>query len=284
MKEKLLKGRLYLYSEQGMEGGCLAIQDLNFINLTDSRFGVTENKKVWDKNDIKRFGITSNPEIYLNDSWLVWPDPITKEPDYLISSLYRGEEKGDFNADKRLMEKYNFRIKYIEEKANDEYGEGNWKFTKPNSEIVLNDGSVIMMGVIPNCVPERPYGIPENGLTRVTVTWNDGIIEPVRLSNTLLLEEYSYEGLHMLKETDFLKVIDHNTNDTICEGQLNQIPLRLFSQTIKGHFEQVNQNVDELSNWGKYFSEQYTAELYREMPIKTRSKKGFIAKIESWFL
>jgi hypothetical protein len=181
MKEKILEGKLNLYSSQGMEGGCLAIMDERFITYKLPLFGVTENREVWDINDISKFGLTSNPEIYMNNSWLPCPDPISFESDYRISTLFKGEEYGDFNADKRLMEKYNFKLKYTEEIANEKYGKGNWKFTGHHKDIVLNDGSKISLGG-PICIPPRPYGIQKDGLTRVTVTWNNGMIEKQRLS------------------------------------------------------------------------------------------------------
>ncbi len=258
MIEKVLEGKLFLYSEQGMEGGCLAIQDKKFIQYNSPKFGVTENKKVFDKNDTSKFGITSIPEIYLDGAWNPWPDPIYNETDYKISSLFCGEEKGDLDADKRLMKKYEFSLKYTGERANEKYGVGNWKFTNQTTKIELKDGTLVSMGGIPTSIPSRPYGIPKDGLTRVTVKWNNGMEEKQRLSNTLLVEQWSYEGLYRLKETDYLKVKDADTNEIICEGQIDLIPLKLFSQTKKGHFENINS-----VKWEKFFTEKYIAELYR---------------------
>ncbi len=256
MNKKLIcSGKLTYFSEQGMEGGQLAIADKSFIKLCVPIYGFQENEKVWDNIDNSKIGITSDPETFLDGSWMPTRDPILDEPDYRISSLFCGEERGDFDADKRLMKKYNFRMKYFQEKANEIYGIGNWKFRKPHSEIILNDGSIVMMGGTPNCEPERPYSIPLAEFSRVTVKWNDGTSETKRISNTLLVELGSYEGLHVLKETDYLKVIDQTTGNIISEGQINLIPLRTFSQTKKGHFEN--------GDWEKYFTEEYSAELYR---------------------
>lgn len=257
MNKKLICcGKLTCFSEQGMEGGQLAIADTSFIKLCVPTYGFQENEKVWDNIDNSKIGITSDPETFLDGSWIPTSDPILDEPDYRISSLFFGEERGDFDADKRLMKKYNFRMKYTQEKANDIYGIGNWKFRKPHSEIVLNNGNIVMMGGTPDCEPNRPYPIPIAKFSRVTVNWNDGTKETKRKSDTLLVERGSYEGLHILKETDYLVVLDHSTGKKIIEGQINLIPLRTFSQTIKGHF--VN------SDWEKYFKEQNYAELYRE--------------------
>ena len=255
-KNLICIGKLTCFSEQGMEGGQLAIIDSNFIKLHSPKYGLQENEKVWDNIDNSKIGITSKPETYIDNTWLPSRDPILDEPDYKISSLFCGEERGDFDADKRLMEKYNFRMKYTKEKANDIYGVGNWKFRKPNSEIILNDGNIVMMGGTPYCVPERPYHIPIAEFSRVTVNWNDGSSETKRRSDTLLVERGSYEGLHILKETDYLKVIDQTTGKIISEGQINLIPLKTFSQTKKGHFEN--------SIWEKYFTEEFSAEMYKE--------------------
>lgn len=258
MNDKILIciGKLTCFSEQGMEGGQLAIIDTKFIKRYTPKYGLQENEKVWDNNDNTKIGITYNPETYLDGSWLPSRDPILDEPDYKISSLFCGEERGDLDADKRLMEKYNFQMKYTKDKANDIYGVGNWKFRKPHSEIILNDGSIVMMGGTPSCEPERPYSIPLAEFSRVTVIWNDDTRETKRKSDSLLVERWSYEGLHILNETDYLKVLDQTTGNIIVEGQINLIPLKTFSQTKIGHFEN--------SDWGKFFTEEYYAELYRE--------------------
>jgi hypothetical protein len=265
MTKRLLEGKLQLYSEQGMEGGYLSIQDKEYIDFSSPKYGVSGDVKVWDEDDVSKFGITSNPEIYINESWQPWPDPICSDPDYRISSLFCDEVNGDFNADKRLMEKYNFKLRYTEERANEEYGEGNWKFVEAPTKIMLTDGRQVILGGTPDSIPERPYGIPKDGLTRVTVKWNDGTIDKQRLSNTLLIEGWSYEGLHKLRETDVIKVKDPVTEVIICEGQIGLIPLEIFSQTKKGHFEHINQTRHGANNWEKYFTENYYAELYREI-------------------
>jgi hypothetical protein len=265
MIEKILEGKLNLFSDQGMEGGALSIQDKEHINLNTPMFGVTDNVKVWDKNDISRFGTTSNPEVFINKSWLPWPDPLYKDPDYKNSSLNL-EKKSDLMADKIISERYDIKIKYVDDILNEKYGENNWKYkTTKESEIILNNGEIIHIGYSPISEPARPYGIPQGALTRVTIKWNDSTIEQKRKSDTLLIEQWSYEGLHMLKETDIIKVKDPITKRIICESQIDSIPLKLFSQTMKGHFEQINESINEISDWEKYFTKQYSAELHREI-------------------
>ena len=259
MKEKILQGKLLFYSDQGTEGGYLSIQDINFITLNPPTFGISDNRKVYDINDKKRYGLSSNAEVLIDNNWLQLPDPIVKDKDYKISSLFCGEINGDLEADKRLSEKYSFRIKYSVERLNETYGYGNWKIDRELPNVILKDGTLLHFGDTPTTIPSRPYGISQNGKTRITVKWNDGTTEYQVLSDHLLVEQWDIKGLHMLKDKDILKVFDPKTKNIISEGQLNEIPLTVFSQTMKGHFEQ-----DKTHNWEQYFSENYYAELYRE--------------------
>lgn len=259
MTEKILEGKLLCYSETGMEGGYLSIQDLKFITLKTPTFGITDGCKVYDKKDNKRFGISSNLEVLLDNVWLQLPDPIVKDNDYKISSLFCGEINGDLEADKRLSVKYNFKIKYSIERLNDTYGQGNWKINEKLPNVILNDGTNLHIGDTPTTIPSRPYGIPQFAETRVTVIWNDGRIEYKVPSDNLLVEQSDYKGLHMLKDKDILKVINPKTKNVICERRIHEIPLKTFSSTLKGHFEK-----DESGNWENYFTKNYYAELYQE--------------------
>jgi len=261
MRDKILEGKLTLFSDQGMEGGRLAILDNKFHQLSIPEYGLQENEKVWDINDNNRVGITSNPESFLNDSWLPSRDPILDESDYQISSLFRGEIQGNLNADERLMKKFNFIIKYVKNRADEEYGVNNWKFTGHNRDIVLKNGNIISMGESPSSIPQRPYHIPMSESSRVTVTWNDGTIETKRLSNTLLVESWGgYEALNLLEDTDYLKVLLPDSDKILCEGQINLIRLKTFSHKKKGHFE----NITDGNKWEEYFTKEYNAQLYRK--------------------
>jgi hypothetical protein len=259
MTEKILEGKLLCYSEQGMEGGYLSIQDKNFISLSSPTFGVNNGCKVWDKNDISRFGQTSNMEVLIENVWLEFPDPICKDKDFEISSLYCGEINGDLDADKRLVEKYNFKIKYSVERLNETYGNGNWKIDRQLPYVILKDGTHLHFGDSPTTIPARPYGIPQFAKTRMTVNWSDGNISEKLSSDNLLIEKYDFKGLHMLKNQDIIKVYDIKSKDIIREGLIDEIPLKIFSQTQKGHFEK-----DGSGNWERYFSDNYYAELHRE--------------------
>ncbi len=264
MIKKILEGKLMLYSETGMEGGYLSIQDKEFIKLSLPTFGISDNCKVWDKDDSTRQGLTSDTEVLVDDDWLVYPDPINNDPDYLISSLYCGEEHGDLDADSRLMDKYGFKIKYAEQRLDEEYGKDNWKIEEKLPHVILKDGTRLHFGGTPTTIPRRPYGIAQDGLARVTIHWNDNTVEYKKKSNELLIEQWDYKGLNMLKGEDILKVIDPVTKDIICQGQIDLIPLDIFSQTKEGHFTKINLKDNANCNWEKYFTENYYAELHRE--------------------
>jgi hypothetical protein len=273
----ILTGKLSLYSETGTEGGYWALQDNDFVSLISPAFGVY-NQKVWDINNKNRFGQVSNAEVYLNNEWLPLPDPIQKDPDYEISSLYCGEEKGDFNADKRLSEKYKFTIKYTVQRLNEAYGENNWKFDgeflnsslkdgKFNGKIpyaILSDGRHMSMGATPATEPNRPYGIPQNGLTKVTVEWNDGTVEHNRKSDTLLVESWSYEGLHILRNGDYLRIFHPTEKKVVWEGNIELKQLPLFSESANGLWIHADQKGISREEWSKYFFGKYVAELRKQ--------------------
>lgn len=271
-----LKGKLTSYSEQGMEGGVLCFQDASQIKLADinSPFALYENLKVWDKADTERIGVMTNLELLIEGEWKSYIDPITKDEDYKISSLYCGELKGDKEADKRLSEKYNFKIKYSVERLNDSYGQGNWKIDRSLPNVILTDGTKVHFDDSPSTFPKRPYGIPQDAQTRVSVKWGDGKKENRKLTKDLLIEIWDFGGLHQLKETDFLKVYSMDTGEVIYEGLINEIPLRLFSHTFSGHFDQISNGDGKL--WETYFTEKYNAELCRkeELPPTMHKSNG----------
>jgi hypothetical protein len=265
MTEIKIKGRLLFYTEQGMEGGYLSIQAETLINLinVDSVYGFGQSRKVWDPKNIERFGTTFNPEILVNHKWVSYNDPIHKDEDYRISSLFCGELKGDLEADNRLSKKYNFRFKYSEERLNETYGKGNWSIDKNLPNVILTDGTKLHVGDHPSTEPQRPYGIRYNTIVRVSVDWNDGIIEQNKLVSELFIERWDYKGLHSLKDEDILTVFDPKTNLKIVENTVNQISLKTYSQTLDEHFDSSN------SIWRKYFEENYHAEIKRVEKITT---------------
>lgn len=277
-----LEGRLCFYSETGTEGGYWAFQESKYINLVSPTFGVSNKQTVYDIDNDSRKGITSNSEVLLNNKWLPLPDPLTQEPDYLESSLYKGEEQGDLSADARLMEKYDFKINYTEDRANEEYGKGNWKFSGHGKEIILEDGSKMYFGI--TCSPNRPYGIPQNAITRVTINWNDGRIEEYRKSNTLLVEQWDYKGLHILENQDVLKIKDPETLNWIWEGEIDLTQFGVFQEHAKGAWIHAEQRGIDRETWADYFFNKYPATYQKKEKKHTamsRSNGEQSAKLKS---
>lgn len=279
-----LEGRLCFYSETGTEGGYWAFQESKYINLVSPTFGVSNEQTVYDIENESLKGIASNSEVLLNEKWLPLPDPLTQDLDYQYSSLFKGEEQGDLSADNRLMEKYNFRIKYAEERLNEIYGEGNWRFDGRISNVILNDGSKLSFGVTPSTEPDRPYGIPQNAITRVTINWNNGIVEECRKSDTLLVEQWDYKGLHILESQDVLKIKDPKTLNWIWEGEIDLKQFGVFQEHAKGAWIHAEQRGVDRETWADYFFNKYPATYQKKEKKHTttyKSNGGKSAKLKS---
>ncbi|OIN57040.1 hypothetical protein [Arsenicibacter rosenii] len=258
MTTKILTGELMRYDEQGMEGGDLIIVEKTYKGLGPAAYTLSNGSKVWDHNDNNRSGIITATEAFLDNRWLPFPDPICHDKDYQLSSLFLGESKGDREADRRLSRKYHFTISYAVERLNDLYGNGNWRIDRHLPFVILNDGSHVHLRDTPTTTPSRPYSISTDTKMRFTVRWHDGVTQYHVSSDNLFVEQWDLKGLHRLNDTDMLKVLDPVTNRIICEGRLNTIPLKVFSDTPKGHFEH-----DSSGHWEQYFSGGYFAELHR---------------------
>ena len=251
----------YVSIETGTEGGYWAFQDQRFINQTTPSFGVYANQTVWDLNNSKRRGtIRNDTEVFLKNRWLPLPDPMTEDPDYYASSLFCGESRGDHEADKRLMKKYGFKIKYAADRMNERHGKGNWYLEDP-STAVTSDGTRWMYGGTPTTKPSRPYGVPQNGLVRATVEWEDGVIELKRLSNILLVNSWSYEGLHILQNDDQLTIYHPDNKKEVWSGIINLKQYDLFTEHASGLWIHVDQIGIKRDVWAEYFFKEYPAEL-----------------------
>lgn len=228
----ILEGKLFFYSETGTEGGYWAFQDNSCISLNLPSFGITNDTRVWDAGDRNKTGQASDAELFLDDKWVSLPDPITLDPDYELSSLFCGERRGDRSADQRLMKRYGFLIKYT------------------------NQG-----GGTPTTEPKRPFGIPQNGLTRVTVKWANGEVEFGRRSDTLLVEHWDYKGLHILKNGDSLQIIDPIEKSVVWEGVVELKSYGVFTEHARGFWIHADQMGISREDWSRYFFENYHARL-----------------------
>jgi hypothetical protein len=228
----ILEGKLFFYSETGTEGGYWAFQDGRYISIKTPDFGVTDGMKVWDVSDRSKSGLASNAELFLHNQWVPIPDPILQDHDFGMSTLFLGEQRGDTAADERLMNRYNFRIKY--------HGEG---------------------GGTPSSEPLRPYGIPVNGLTRVTVVWSNGEVERQRLSATLLAEQWDRKGTHVLENGYRLEILHPHKRSVVWNGIIDLKPYELFTENVQGlwiHADQIGMSRNE---WSDYFLKEFPARL-----------------------
>lgn len=247
------KGKLFFFENKGPKDGYWALQDLDFISYQKPKFGLNSNQKVWDINKEKKTGtVIEQTEVLIDGNWLELPDPICNDEDYRISSLLNGEGKGNLEADKRLMKRYNFKLKYIEERLNEMYEKNSWHYKEYPSKIILQDGSELHLGITPTSVPSRPYGITENGLTKSTIKWENNNIEYNRLSTTLLIESWDMKGLRFLENGDTLTIYKENETSIAWSGKLN------FDNS---HPRQPQIKEMNFENWNEFFNKNYLAKL-----------------------
>lgn len=255
-------GKLHLHSETGPEGGYWALQDETSITHIPPDYGIFGGQEVWDQTNPERKGKTEHDSEILKDGlWLPLPDPMQEDPDYVRSSLFQGD-RGDREADKRLMEKWGFRIIYADEAWDQKWGQGNWHYEDDHTAIAP-DGTRYLSGGTPNTEPRRPYGASSGALTRLTVHWEDGQQEQ-RLSDSLLVERWSYDGLIILQDGDQLTIFDPHSAERLWQGEIKLKPHKLFSEDASGfwiHADQIGIDRDE---WAKYFFGGYPATLMRE--------------------
>jgi len=245
------KGVLTFHSETGTEGGYWGFQDERFITKTAPNYGVWGNQKVFDSKNPNRQGLTrDDTEVLHGETWDPLPDPVQLEEDYFLSSLFRGEGPGDKEADKRLMDKYKFTMKYASDRMNEQFGEGNWQMEDERYQIAVGpDGVKYFFGGTPPTEPKRPYGTGFEDITRATVDWNDGSSE-LRQSDTLLTESWSYDGLHVLASGDRLIIYDKNEpGKVIWQGEINLSSFTVFKEDAHGMWIHNRQIGEETENW-----------------------------------
>ncbi len=269
MEKHKIFGKLLLYSEQGMEGGFLCLQELGSLQKVNLQLAdVVVNKEVFDKHNPSKKGKISKAEVLIDGVWSDFVDPIYNDVDYKRSSFFCGELKADLDADKRLAKKYNFRFKYIEERLNETYGIGNWKVDGNLPRIIDNNNKRIYFNDVSTTIPKRPYVVSLDSKIKFSVLWGNGKTEIYNKYNDLLVRKWQHKAFYQLRGTDIIKVIHPKTDKVITEGQINKIGLKIFSHSAKHHFKSVSKKYRN-SNWESYFNESFFAELYRDEKQKT---------------
>lgn len=258
------EGILHLYSETGTEGGYWALQDREYITHITPGYGVFSGNHVWDQANPQRHGKTAEAAEVLKDGeWLPLPDPMQEEPDYIESSLFKGETRGDREADKRLMAKYDFKIIYSEDHWDEMWGKGNWHYEDEEAHTAIApDGQRWLSRGTPNTEPQRPYGVAQGELTRNTVLWDDGV-EEERPSDSLLIERWSYEGLKVLANGDHLTIYDKIYHAPVWSGEIKLKQHKLFTESASGLWIHADQEGITRESWAQFFFDQLPATLVR---------------------
>ena len=74
--------------------------------------------------------------------------------------------------------------------------------------------------------------------------------------------QWSYDGMHILKNGDYLKVFSKtNSRKIVWEGIINLIELPLFKESVFNLWIHSDQTGIERERWARWFTEEYPAEL-----------------------
>ncbi len=260
-----LRGVLEFYSETGTEGGHWAFQDEKFIQKVPATI-VFGGQKIFDPNNPERSGKVQEEgvEVLRGGEWFPLPDPVQSDEDYYLSSLFKGEERGDHEADQRLMERYDFTMVYPSERMKTEmdekFGEGNWHIEEDRTDIAVgSNGERFMYGGTPRA--DRPYGVSPGQLTRFNVEWHDGTIEQ-RLSDSVLQSKWDYGGLHILKNGDQLTIFDLvDPLAVVWGGMIKLKQHNLFEQDVHGLYIHADMEGWNREEWAAFFFNGNRAEL-----------------------
>ena len=104
----------------------------------------------------------------------------------------------------------------------------------------------------------RTFEIHQDHLTRIIVTWDDGKIDYQRKSDTLLIEHLSYEGLHILKDGDKLK-IQHPIEDRLVWNGIIELQPLQFTEHINGMRIKADQKKISREEWSTYLFKNFPA-------------------------
>lgn len=263
-----LKGVVHFFSETGLEGGYWSFQNEQYIiMITDPKF-LSKGSKVFCDALKSREGRLTRVQYLVGSKWMELPDPIEQDPDYKISTINLGEEKGDREADKRLIKTYNLAIIYSEQVMNDTYGIGNWKYADNNQDIITSDGEEIWGRNFPKVTPDRPVGQNSNFKRRVDVLWDDGEMEYNRPTTQLWDVRWESRGLERLDNGDKLTILDKEGKVVEWSGTIDHIEYPTFSEHARGLWIHTDQRGVERKEWSDYFFNKHPAILEKRVLIK----------------
>lgn len=228
----VVEGRLTFHSETGTEGGLWAIQSFDSITREAPPYGVWRGSTVWDAE-----GREGKVAASFHADGRVLPDPMHGDPDYGASSLFRGAS-GDREADARLAERWGFTLEYPVER----------------------EGYVT--GSVPTTEPKRPYGVGQGDKIVAVVVWDGEEKGELRAAESLLIEQWSYDGLFILKDGDRLTTVAPDGTESAVTVKLRKV--ELFTEDVAGMWlRKGEQEGVPLEEWARPFLDGWTGRLER---------------------
>ena len=94
------------------------------------------------------------------------------------------------------------------------------------------------------------------------VEWDDGLIEQ-RLSDSLLVESWSYDGLNILNDGDHLTIYSKDGIEVVWEGDIKLKEHDLFTEDALGLWIHADQEGVDREVWARWFFDRLPAELRR---------------------
>lgn len=74
-------------------------------------------------------------------------------------------------------------------------------------------------------------------------------------------EQWKYEGLHLLKDSDYLRIFDYDRQTELWSGTINLERFPPFTESIFGMWMHSIQKDVNREEWARYFFEAYPAQL-----------------------
>lgn len=123
-----------------------------------------------------------------------------------------------------------------------------WKFWKPY--LSLPD-------------PNSKYGISPNEIVLGLIKWDDGSVEK-RKSNQILVINWSYDGLHVLKDGDMLTIYSkEDPNEIVWSGTIKLKRHPIFTEDADGMWIHADQEGIDRETWANWFFGEHPAKLIK---------------------
>ena len=101
----------------------------------------------------------------------------------------------------------------------------------------------------------------DNAKIRATVKWKDGTVEDKRSVSSLMVKYDHPNGLHILKDTHHLKILNPQDKSIIWQGEIKLKRYPPYTQHINNCWIRTIQMDVDNEEWSRYFFDEYPAEL-----------------------